>query len=141
MSFRYLNAGQTNNDSNIRLLVIEPVSGHYLDIALNESDSNTVQVEFAYNQGTPTTIAVTNNVGGAGLTRGQVGHIVGIQRLSGTYHGWFMNAAGNWQWVGSQVYAGNAPTHVDLRHQTVTATNNAIGGFDFIRFKAGRFLP
>lgn len=141
LSFNYLNAGQVNNDSNIRLNIGEPVSGHYIDIALNESDGNTVQVEFSYNQGTPTTIALSNNVGGIGNTGGQAGHIVGIQRLSGTYHGWFMSAAGNWIWMGSQVYTGNAPTHADLRFQTTTAANNAIGGFDFIRYKAGRFLP
>jgi len=141
MSFRYLNAGQTNNDSNIRMGIVEPASFHYVDIALNESDGNTVQVEFSYNQGTPTTVAINNNVGGAGLTKGQVIHAVGIQCLSGTYHGWAMNAAGNWQWIGSQVYAGNTLTHVDLRHQTVTASDNAIGGFDFLRFKAGRHLP
>ncbi len=141
-SFNYLNAGQTNNDYSCRLMISELVSGHYIDIALNESDANTVQTEFSYNQGVPTGIGATNNVGGAGATQGQASHTVGIQCLSGTYHGWVLSSTGNWIWMGSQVFTGTAPTHANLIFTTVGNTpSNAIGGFDFLRFKAGRYLP
>lgn len=143
MSFGYLNAGQTNNNSNVRIGFIEPTSNDQVYLSLNESDTNTVQLEFATNISTiPVSVAVTNNVGGAGLTKGQAGHVVGIQKLGTTYHAWMQTAAGNWLWAASVVYTGVAPTAAYLNTNSITTSpGNWIVGFDFFRFKSGRYLP
>jgi hypothetical protein len=143
ISFSYLNAGQTNNDSTMAMVFIEPTSNDQIYIHLNESDTNTVQVEFArIFGGVGASIAVTNNVGGAGTTKGQVGHVVGIQKLGTVYHAWVMSAAGNWLHVGSATHTGVAPTHAQLAaNSATTSPGNWIVGFDFFRFRTGRLLP
>jgi hypothetical protein len=145
-SFAYRNSGQTNNDGTAQLDIMSgagPAYAEGVSIYLNESDANTVQVEaFRWNASVGTSIGTTNNVGGAGLTRGQVMHTVGIQAIGTTYHYWIMNAAGNWQWVGTTTHA-TALNLARLRVYSAVATSpgNVVIGIDFFRFKEGRFLP
>lgn len=135
------NVGQSNNDGDVTLSLLDPSTGtDTLNISVNEADSNIAQIEFAQIvSGVTTNIGLSNNIGGASNAVGQCAHAVAIQRISATYHGWAMSAAGNWLYMGSSNYAGTAPTHAQF--SISSAVNSYIGGIDYFRYRAGRFLP
>ena len=145
-SFAYRNASQVNNDGTAQLDLMLGAGPAYVEgvsLYLNESDTNTVQIEaLRWNASVGTSIALTNNAGGAGLTRGQVAHTVGIQALGTVYHYWMLTSAGNWQWLGTTTHA-TALDRVRLRvfSASATAPGNVVTGIDFFRFKSGRYLP
>jgi hypothetical protein len=142
MSFTHRVAAQTNGDGNIALSFTIGYSFiPRLSLFLNESDANTIQMQM--DDDVTGGVALSNNVGGAGTVAvGQVVHTVGLQKLGTTYHTWGLSAAGNWLHMTSAVNAA-VFTHAtfSLETENSTAPGNAIYGFDFFRYKAGRSLP
>lgn len=67
---------------------------------------------------------------------------VGIQKISTTYHLAVGNTAGHWMWFASQTHASTmAWLGIAGGNASTASPGNMIHGCDFIRYKAGRFLP
>ncbi len=141
MSFGFRNAGQTNNEMNIVLqLVDNTISGVYIN--LNEMNTNVASATSAsITNGTGTELARSGNIGGA-PGEGQPAHVVGIQKINTTYHFWVMSSAGNWIWMNSTT-SGVTVTlaRISIIALATGAPGNLIGGVDFFRIKNGRYLP
>lgn len=143
-SFSFRNSAQTNDDASVAFGIFDTLSllnGVYM--YMNESNANTVKLEaWKLTAGVGAAQGATDNVGGAGLSKGQVIHSVGIQKLGTTYHYWALNASGNWLWIATTTHVTTMGTIVLFCGNASSASpGNAVIGYDFFRFKTGMYLP
>ena len=143
MSFCQRNATQTDNDALVLMRIEKASDSDGVYICLNESDANTIQLEAVVRSGgSPTVVANTNNVGGAAVCQGQHGQVVGIQRLTSTWHFWALAVSGNWVHLGSTTYSGSIDrVRIGAAVASTASPGNLIMGIDFFRYRDGRILP
>lgn len=144
MCFAFRNSSQTDNDATVGFGFHDSTGfDNAVDVDLNESDASTVQLQVtSWTSGTASIVANSNNIGGANVAVGQFAHTVGIQKLNTTYHFWALSAAGNWLHIGSTTHATTFDrVKLFANNATNGAPGNMVMGFDFFRFKTGRYLP
>ncbi len=143
-SFMIRRAGQALSDSVVSLEMKDSGSTDQIYILLNSTATvNNANIHCRRNiGGVFASVANTNNVGGTTTIYGQTGHTVGIQRIGTTYYFWVQSQTGEWLYLGSTsaVMTVNQ-IRVGFGTTATTTPGNAVGGVDYVRYRAGKFLP
>ena len=147
-NFRY--SAVVGNDTDVELglwgdLAGVPDGNNRAYVYLNETDTNTIQVEAGRVTASVGAATTMLNVGPQSVGTDslcQAAAYVGIQKLGTTYHFYAGQPNGNWTILASQTHAGALPwLALALTNTSAAAPGNMLMGCDFVRFFAGRYLP
>lgn len=143
-SFTFRLASQANNDGTLTMsLSTDDVLTDAVQISLNETDASVARTHATkITAGSSTSIGAGGNIGGGSTGEAQPFCFTGIQKLGTTYHFFAAPEQGAWQWMGSTTHSSTFTRVLLLAGNTVqTAPGNIVMGFDFFRFKSGKYLP